>query len=149
MNITPAENYGASLGHARIYDLEAALRKMPQVDCPVRNIFANGLYAREVTMPAGAVVTGVVHKTEHITILSKGRVRVIGGEELTAPCLFISKPGTKNAVWVIEEAVWTTIHANPTNEQDMDVIVPMLTTSKNSDLLCNRLLNNETVKEVE
>ena len=140
--VAPAANYGASIaaavGRDRIYRLEAALRSMPQVDCPVRNLFADGLYVREMTLPAGTVIVGALHKTEHVTIISKGRVRVVrpdGMEEFTAPAMFISQPGAKNAVHVIEDSAWTTIHANPDNERDIDVLVERFTTSKNSELM--------------
>lgn len=128
---------------AQINRLEARLLTMPQVDCPVRHIFASGMYAREMTIPAGTVITGAVHKTQHITILSKGRIQVLREEgviELTAPATFISSPGTKNAVHVIEEAVWTTFHPNPDDEHDLDVLVPRYITSTNADLLGNRQL---------
>lgn len=139
---------------AQVNQLEAQLLTMPQVDCPVRHIFASGMYAREMTIPAGTVITGAVHKTQHITILSKGRIQVLREEgviEMTAPSTFISSPGTKNAVHVIEEAVWTTFHPNPDDERDLDVLVPRYTTSTNADLLGNRQLahNPKTALEGE
>lgn len=140
--VTPVANYGAGIaaavGRDQIYRLEAALRSMPQTDCPVRNLFAAGLYMREMTLPAGTVIVGAVHKTEHVTIISKGRVQVVrpdGMEEFTAPATFVSQPGAKNAVHVIEDSVWTTIHANPGDERDIDVLVERFTTSKNSELM--------------
>ena len=151
--ITAASNYGASITDAlcrdRVYRLEAALKQMPQVDCPVRNIFAAGLYAREMSLPAGTVITGAVHKTEHITVLSKGRVQLMrpdGVQEYAAPCLFISPPGMKNAVHVLEDTVWTTFHPNADDEQSLDVLVERYTTSKNADLLGNCQLAHESSK---
>lgn len=146
-------NYGASIAAAvardKVFRLEAALMKLPQVDCPVRNIFAAGLYAREMTLPAGTVITGAVHKTEHITVLSKGRVQLMrpeGVEEYAAPCTFISPPGMKNAVHVLEDTVWTTFHPNSDDEKSVDVLVERYTTSKNADLLGNRQLAHESTK---
>ena len=44
----------------------------------------------------------------------------IGGTEiLKAPCSMISKPGKKRALYAITDLVWTTIHHNPTNTQDL------------------------------
>lgn len=154
--VKPVENYGASIGdavmRAKVYRLESEIAKLPQVDCPVRNFFAEGLYAREMTLPAGTVITGAVHKAEHITIISKGRVQVVrqdGVQEFCAPCIFISPPNTKNAVHVIEDAVWTTFHPNTDNERDMDVLVERYTTSKNSELLGNRQLDCDHLKKLE
>lgn len=156
MNIKPVENYGQGITQAvqrdKVFRLEAQLLTLPQVDCPVRNVFADGIYAREMTLPAGTVITGAVHKTQHITIISKGRVHVLrpeGPQEFVAPAMFVSEPGVKNAVHVLEDAVWTTFHPNADNEQSIDVLVERYTTSKNSDLLGNRQLSHEAALKVE
>lgn len=156
MKIEPVENYGSKISQAvardKVFRLEASLKTMPQVDCPVRNFFSKGLYAREITLPAGTVITGAIHKDQHITIISKGRVHVMrpeGAVEFEAPAIFISEPGTKNAVHAIEETVWTTFHPNPDDIQDMEVLVERYTTSKNSDLLGNRQLEHQQMKKVE
>ena len=82
--------------------------------CPVKHHFAPGAYGREMTLPAGLVVVGKIHKHAHINVISKGRVRVFteqeGIRELVAPCTFVSSPGTKRVVCVDEETVWTTVH---------------------------------------
>lgn len=154
MIILAVENYGATItsaaARAKVYRLESVLLAMPQVNCPVHNMFAAGLYAREMTIPAGTVITGAVHKTQHITVISKGRIRVMspdgGTVELAAPAMFISEPGVKNAGLALEDTVWTTFHANPDDEENMDVLVERLSTSKNSELLGNRQLSHEVTK---
>lgn len=82
--------------------------------CPVRHHFAPGAYGRVMTLPAGLVVVGKIHKHAHINVISKGRVRVFteqeGEQTLIAPCTFVSSPGTKRVVMVDEETVWTTVH---------------------------------------
>lgn len=82
--------------------------------CPVQHHFAPGAYGREMTLPAGLVVVGKIHKHAHINVISKGRVQVFteqdGVLELAAPCTFVSSPGTKRVIHVLEEAVWTTVH---------------------------------------
>ena len=82
--------------------------------CPVQHHFAPGAYGREMTIPAGLVVVGKIHKHAHINVISKGRVQVFteqdGVLELAAPYTFVSSPGTKRVVHVLEEAVWTTVH---------------------------------------
>ena len=120
----------------KIYKLEKEINNLPQSECPVRHFFAPGMFAREMTIPAGTVLTGAVHKTEHLNIISKGRIKVMTEEgmvEICAPHTMISKPGIKRAGYAIEETVWTTIHA--TEETDIDKLVEELTTSKNSELL--------------
>ena len=120
----------------KVYALEAEIAKLPQVDCPVVNHFAPGIYAREMTIPAGVALTGAVHKTEHLNIISKGRIAVStddGMKEVSAPFAFVSKPGTKRVGLAIEETVWTTIHATETT--DLDKLVEELTESTNAQLL--------------
>lgn len=82
--------------------------------CPVRHHFAPGAYGREMILPAGLVVVGKIHKHAHINVVSSGRVQVFteheGTVEIVAPCTFVSSPGTKRVVHVLETTVWTTVH---------------------------------------
>ena len=89
-------------------------RDVGPASCQVKHHFAPGSYGREMTLPAGLVVVGKIHKHAHINVISKGRVQVFteqeGVLELAAPCTFVSSPGTKRVVHVLEETVWTTVH---------------------------------------
>jgi quercetin dioxygenase-like cupin family protein len=128
----------------QICKLEDEIAKRPQVNCPVRNIFADGIYAREMTIPQGVVATGAVHKKEHVSMLVRGRVTVWterGMVELTAPYTFVSQPGTKRAVYAHEESVWMTIHRTKTTS--IRELVSELTESTYDDLLESRMLRLE------
>jgi len=108
-----------------ILALQDYLMSLPgaQLDCPVTHHFAPGSYAREMTIPAGVVIVGKIHRHAHVNVISKGRVRVVteaGLKTLAAPCTFISEPGTKRVVLAETETVWTTVHA--TDETDLDKI---------------------------
>jgi hypothetical protein len=108
---------------SKVLEMEAAIRQQPQIDCHVDHVFAPGLYARQIQMPAGALVVGKIHKHAHVNTISKGRCIVateFGYEEFTAPHTFVSNPGTKRAVYVLEDTVWTTYH--PTEETDLGKI---------------------------
>ena len=75
--------------------------------------FADGMYARKVTRPAGFVIVGKVHKREHFYVVAKGSVLVVNGEErshLKAGDLIVSKPGTKRNVFALEDSVCVTFH---------------------------------------
>ena len=103
--------------------------------CPVKHVFAPGVYGREITMPAGMFVIGRIHRHGHLNVISKGRCRVLtefGYDELTAPCTFASQPGAKRMVHVIEETVWTTVHL--TNETDVDKIMAEVTADAYEDI---------------
>lgn len=120
----------------KILELEAHLQKMPPAECPVRNFWCNGIYAREMTIPAGVVATGAVHKTEHLTVISKGRLKLMtddGVQEISAPYIGSSKAGIKRVAFALEEVVITTFHA--TTETDMDKLVAELTESSACELL--------------
>jgi hypothetical protein len=98
------------------------LQKMPQTDCPVTHHFAPGVYLREIFMPAGLVVIGKIHKTEHLNIIERGRcaIRHDDGsvEVLAAPLTFVSKAGVQKVLYILEDTVWKTIH--PTATRDME-----------------------------
>jgi len=92
--------------------------------CPLKHSFSDGIYVREITIPAGMLIIGKIHKHDHPNFLLKGEVVVVteggGIEELKAPCSMISKPGTKRALYAKTELVWTTVHLNPTNTEDLE-----------------------------
>lgn len=102
---------------------EGILVQGPLLELPVKHIFTEGIYVRELFIPAGVWLTSKIHLTEHPFFLSKGRVAVyVGGDEavqvLEAPYCGITKPGTRRIIHAQEDSVWTTVHANPDNERD-------------------------------
>jgi hypothetical protein len=107
----------------KVLELEGEIKKMEQVGCPVIHHFAPGIYAREVTMCANAVFIGKIHKHAHLNIVSKGQVTFTdetGTRTVKAPYTFRSNAGSKKALYIHEETVWTTIHG--TDETDIETI---------------------------
>lgn len=105
---------------ASIERLERHLLAQPQVECPIVHTFAPGIGTRQMTIPAGTVLTGAVHKTEHINIVAKGRITVWtedGMKTISAPYQFVSKPGTKRVGFAHEDTVWITVHATDTTDE--------------------------------
>jgi quercetin dioxygenase-like cupin family protein len=107
----------------RVRAMEAALFAVPEHHIEIVPVhrFAHGLYVREVSLPAGCIAVGHMHAQEHVTIISKGRLQIVtedGVEEVTAPATFIVPAGRKNCVHVLEDAVWTTIHASDARTVD-------------------------------
>jgi hypothetical protein len=91
--------------------------------CPLTHSFSSGIYVREIFIPAGMFVVGKIHKHDHPNFLLKGDVVVVtedGVEELSAPMSMISKAGTKRALYAKTDLVWTTIHLNPTDTQNIE-----------------------------
>lgn len=111
---------------AKIVELEALMKAMPkevQIEIPTTHYFAPGIYMRQVFIPKGATVTGKIHKTEHLNILSQGKLAVLtedGMKTLTASTVVKSMPGIKRVGHALEDSVWITVHANPSEEQDTD-----------------------------
>ena len=137
----------------RVLRLERALTSMPQVECPVWHHFAPGLYARKMLIRKGTVLTGAVHKTEHLCIIS-GDIDVTtddGVKRITdAHAIIASKPGAKRAGYAHEDTYWTTVHA--TDETDLDKLVEELTESTNQELLggsMNKQLIANRLKELK
>lgn len=110
---------------SKIDRLEECMKQMPnQVaieDIKVNHHFTDsGLYAREMVIPKGMLITGRVKKHEHISVVSAGFVSEVteaGVQHIKAPYTMVSLPGTKRVVLAHETTVWTTIHA--TKETDL------------------------------
>jgi hypothetical protein len=121
---------------AQVDALEREIEKLPQVDCPVWHFFAPGLYARKMLIPAGTALTGAVHRTEHLCIVS-GDIEVTTDEGVRRisdmHAILISLPGIKRAGYAHADTFWTTVHA--TDERDLDKLARELTESENSELL--------------
>lgn len=111
----------------QIEALERHIKQLPQVEVRTRHYFAQGLYAREILIPAGMVLTGRVHKTEHLNIVSQGDITVWteeGMKRVQAPFTLVSQPGTKRVGLAHADTVWTTIHA--CMETDLEQVEALL-----------------------
>jgi hypothetical protein len=90
--------------------------------CPLKHTFSDGIYVREIFIPAGMFIVGKIHKHDHPNFLLSGEVTVVtedGIEDLKGPLSIMSKAGTKRALYAITDLVWITVHANPTNTEDL------------------------------
>lgn len=135
----------------RILDFEDRLREIPGAVegdselCPLKHEFPPGLYVRTITIPAGTVLTGRLHRHAHPNFLHRGIVEMAtehgGIERIEGPKFMISKGLTKRALVAVTEVEWTTIHANPNNLRDPaeiagDVIIDDLTDYKKEAQPC-------------
>jgi hypothetical protein len=108
---------------ARVVRLEDELRKFPQLPEEVRHHFSDGVYARELSIPAGSVVVGKIHRRAHLNFLMKGDISVLtehGIRRIEAPAVIRSSPGIKRAGYAHADTVWITVHA--TQETDLERI---------------------------
>ena len=110
--------------HGQIDAIECAMLDSGDlIDCPLVHTFTPGMYIRTIFMPAGSLVTSKIHKHEHPYSILQGRVRVfipgVGVQELAAPFMGVTEPGTRRVLFILEDTVWATYHLNPTNTTDL------------------------------
>lgn len=120
--ITPDNNSISTMTRReKIEALEAEMLKLPQIELPIRHHFAEGLYGREVFIPAGALLTGRVHRSETLNIISTGEMSIFdenGTKRIKAPCTMVTPPNGKRVGYAHQDTLWITVHA--TTERDLD-----------------------------
>lgn len=103
-----------SISASDIRRLERAMSATGQcVDLPVKHYFTAGLYARELSIPAGTTLTGRTHRFENLNILSQGELSVLVDgriQRLCAPLTLLSPPGTKRVAYAHSDCIWITLH---------------------------------------
>ena len=90
-----------------------------------KHSFADGIYVREMRMKQGQLGFSAIHKHSYAFFLLSGILassKEEGVEEFIAPCYIISPRGSKRIVYAVEDCVITTVHANPTNTEDLKKI---------------------------
>lgn len=109
---------------SQIHSLEKDLAEMPQVDIPVEHLFGKNCYVRTITIPAGTLIVGKIHKFETIHIISKGDITFLshdGAKRVQAPYFVVGTPGVKRVGLAHTETVWTTVHGTEkTNVEDIE-----------------------------
>lgn len=120
----------------KVFVLEAEMRRMPQIDLKHIDYFSQGVYARELHIPAGVTLTGKIHKFTNLNILSKGEMTVStdkGMVRVSAPFTVVSPPGTKRVAFAHTDCVWTTVHG--TELSDVDQIESEFTADTDTEYL--------------
>lgn len=103
--------------------LQQVMAGMPQIALETKHHFASGLYCRELFRPAGTTIVGKVHKREHLYIVLQGEVTVVGEGgpvRIKAPCILVSPPNTKRAVYAHVDSICCTVHR--TDETNLEAI---------------------------
>lgn len=110
--------------YAQIRELERAIAQLPQAEFKETHHFAEGIYGRELFIPAGTVLTGKIHRHSTLNILLQGRIKVTNADgavrELSAPAVFVSPPGCKKVGLALEDTIWLNVH--PTRLKDLAAI---------------------------
>ena len=88
-----------------------------------KHSFAEGLYLREMKMKKDQLGFSAIHKHSYGFFLLSGLLassKEEGVAEFIAPCYIISPQGAKRIVYAIEDCTIVTVHANPTNTEDLN-----------------------------
>lgn len=114
----------------KLYRLENTMLQMPQRECPLEHLFAHGIYARQMFIPKGTLLTGKIHKFSHINVVLKGDISVAtehGVQRIKAPAIFVAEPGTKRAGFAHEDTIFINFHG--TFETDVSKLEEELVTN--------------------
>ena len=86
----------ARTNHDAIDRWERKMMGYPKRETKTVHRFAGGIHGRELTVPDDTFITGRCHRTEHLFVMSKGKVRVLRNgvaETLVAPYAGINPCG--------------------------------------------------------
>lgn len=115
---------------SKIQQLENHLLQFPRAPTPVTHEFCNGIYARNMFIPAGVVLTGAIHREDNFLVVRYGDIAIWtenGMRRFKGGDLINSKRGIKRAGYAFEDTLVTTFHANPTNETDPEELWELFT----------------------
>lgn len=119
----------ADAANEKIERLEDAMMLVEEkVDIPVKSLFINGMYAREILIPKGTLLTGRVHKEEYVDIMLSGDISVAtpdGVKRYTGVNILHGRAGRKRAGYAHEDTRWITVHR--TEIKDADEFVNTMT----------------------
>jgi len=96
-----------------IESMEHFMLDQPQVEIPVQERFINGMYAREIVIPKGTLMTGRVYKEGYLDIMLSGDIAVAtpqGTRRMTGANIMEAPPGRKRAGYAFEDTRWITVH---------------------------------------
>jgi hypothetical protein len=111
-------------------------------DLPVDHHIHDGMYERELFIPAGVMLTGKVHKQAHLCFLLQGELSVMtddGMQRLNAPAKFRVKANSKKIGYAHTDVRFTTVHR--TDLIDFETIENELFEDSNLAWINNIIIN--------
>jgi hypothetical protein len=117
---------------SNIFKLQDFMLQQEQAETETIHHFSDGIYARELKIPAGVCIVGALHKTRHFMMVSKGRCSIAtheGSTVVEAPYIVETQPGIKRVVYAETDTVMTTFHV--TNETDIEKIAEQILVQEN------------------
>jgi hypothetical protein len=91
--------------------LKEAMANIPQLQIDTHHLCSGGMYARTGFIPAGTVITGCTHKTDHFSILAGDASLTIDDhvERVTGYNVLPTKKGMTRAIYAHSDCWMTTI----------------------------------------
>ena len=117
----------------KVQMVEAQMRALPaeaHVKIEPEHFSHGGIYARKITIPAGTLLTGEIHKYDNMNFMLSGDMLVLVGTDwarIRGPEIIFAPAGIKRIAFALTETVWVTVL--PTNEQNPQVIEKMFVAS--------------------
>lgn len=107
--------------HDQLRELERLMLEHGEpVGMTLEHHFADGVYGRELFVPAGSLITGKIHRHSTLNVLVQGDITVTtpdGLKRIQAPAVFVSAPGTKKVGFAHTDVRWLNVH--PTKLKDL------------------------------
>ena len=104
-----------------IEGFEALERELLMIRQPeeqqLNHFFGDGVYVRELIIPAGRLVLGEIHKYRHVSIMITGRMMMWTSERgaflAEAPMITVTPAGCKRVGFALTEVRFATAHSVP------------------------------------
>jgi hypothetical protein len=110
---------------AGIARLKEIMLEFPQADQPLEHEFADGLYKRTIFNRCGSLIVTKLHKEQNFTTVLSGRLAILtenGVHEVKGGDSWTTMPGTERVILALEDTYLSTVHPNPLNIRDLEVL---------------------------
>jgi quercetin dioxygenase-like cupin family protein len=114
-------------------------------ELPLKHLFSDGIYTREIFIRKGLFAIGKIHKSDHAFFLMKGKLLLCGEDgvkELEAPFYGTASAGTKRVAIALEDTVFVNVHPNPNNIKEIEKLEDIFVVSSYEEYIKYKLLNN-------
>ena len=98
-------------------------------DMYLEHFFAPGMYGRRMFIPAGLLLIGKIHRHSHLNVMTFGSLEIVstfGRDIKVGPDMWQSEAGIQRNVLGLTDAQIITLHANPTDTQDLAELEAMI-----------------------
>lgn len=131
----------------KVVDLHNAIDQHPENlgpdPFPLKHYHSNGIYCRELFIPAGCAIVGKIHRFPHLVTWISGEAIVFSEEgrtEIKAPVTLNSPAGAKRAIYAVTDVIMMTIHH--TYQSDLTAIEAELIAPDFDDPMLEQELRN-------